>query len=86
MRVSFHKHFDKSFSKLPSKVQIKAIDRIEIFRTEPFAKILDNHPLSGKFADLRSIDITGDYRALYEPISTEVALFVDIGTHSQLYG
>lgn len=86
MHVSFHKNFDKQFGKLPNKIQQKTVARIQLFRTQPFARILNNHALGGKYSDSRSIDITGNYRAIYEPLTNELALFIDVGTHSQLYG
>lgn len=85
MHVFFHKHFDKRFSKLPYKVQLKAMERIQLFRTDPLARVLNNHALGGKYSSSRSIDVTGNYRALYESLGDDGALFVDIGTHSQLY-
>jgi len=86
LNTSFHKKFDKRLAKLPPKVQKKAIERIELFQHEPFARILDNHALVGKWTGYRSIDITGDYRAIYLPISENFAKFYAIGTHPQLYG
>jgi addiction module RelE/StbE family toxin len=46
---------------------------------------LRNHPLSGKYEGFRSIDVTEDWRALYRK-EPERIIFVDIGTHTQLYG
>ena len=86
MKVYFHKYFDKRLAKLPEKIQKKAFQRIGLFQKEPFAEILDNHALTGRYLGSRSIDITGDYRAVYDPVSDDSAHFVDIGTHSQLYG
>jgi mRNA-degrading endonuclease YafQ of YafQ-DinJ toxin-antitoxin module len=42
--------------------------------------------LTGEYAGLYSINITGDIRALYEKIDDTYAIFGFIGTHSQLYG
>ncbi|TSC75530.1 MAG: translation repressor RelE [Parcubacteria group bacterium Gr01-1014_30] len=81
----FHKHFDKRFAKLPIKIQRKALEIIQLFRKEPYAQILDNHALGGKYLGLRSIDITGDFRAIYDPLADDSAHFVDVGKHSQLY-
>lgn len=86
MRVYFHKYFDKRFAKLPQKVQQKAKEKIGIFTADPFNEALHNHVLTGNREGLRSINITGDFRAIYDPISETDAVFVDIGTHSQLYG
>jgi len=45
---------------------------------------LNNHSLSGEWRGYRSIDITGDIRAVYR-IENEINLFVAIGSHNQLY-
>lgn len=85
MQVHFHRHFNRRFAKLPIKIQNKAIERIQAFISDPYNEILRNHILMGKYLGLRSIDITGDFRAIYDPISSDTVLFIDIGTHSQLY-
>jgi addiction module RelE/StbE family toxin len=46
---------------------------------------LRNHPLKDKFAGVRSIDVTADWRALYRR-ERERIIFVEFGTHDQLYG
>lgn len=85
MQAHYHRYFEKRLAKLPAKIQEKALKRIALFQIEPFSQILDNHTLSGKYSGFRSIDITGDYRAVYRPLSDNAAIFVDIGRHSQLY-
>ncbi|MFH1192383.1 MAG: hypothetical protein V1655_02815 [bacterium] len=45
---------------------------------------LNNHPLSGKLNGLRSINVSGDCRAIFEE-KLEDIIFIAIGTHSQLY-
>ncbi len=86
MRVHYHRRFDKHFCKLPLKIQQKTIEKIALFIDNPFSPLLNNHALSGRQEGMRSISITGDFRAIYDPVSASDALFVDIGTHSQLYG
>ncbi|GAC1388238.1 MAG: hypothetical protein NVS1B7_8360 [Candidatus Saccharimonadales bacterium] len=63
----------------------KVIDRITVFSNNPLHASLRNHALKGKYKQYRSIDITGDYRALYLQEADE-AIFDVVGTHSQLYG
>jgi addiction module RelE/StbE family toxin len=49
---------------------------------------LDNHPLKDPWNGCRSIDITGDYRAIYEELNKGddvIAYFITIGTHQELY-
>lgn len=86
MRIFYHHRFDKHFCKLPVKIQQKIIEKIALFRDDPFNPLLNNHALSGRQEGIRSISITGDFRAIYDPVSASDALFIDIGTHSQLYG
>ena len=56
-----------------------------MFVQNPFSPSLHHHPLSGEFSNYRSINITGDYRALYKQIDKNHVIFVKLGTHSQLY-
>lgn len=86
MNLSFHKHFDKRYARLRSGERRKCDERIALFAREPFNPILDNHPLREKYEGYRSIDITGDLRAIYEPISPNTAFFIRLGTHPELYG
>ena len=86
MRISTNKQFDKAYSKLPEKVKIRFKLRRDLFLENEFNVLLDNHSLSGEYGCFRSINITGDYRAIYYRLSSDVIIFVDIGTHSQLYG
>lgn len=86
MRIITDKQFDKSYSKLPQKIKIKFSERRDLFIENEFYPLLDNHPLMGKYHGFRSINITGDFRAVYYKHSRDLAVFVNIGTHSQLYG
>ena len=85
MRIYFHKNFGKQYKKLKKKEQRKALERLEMFLENPFNAKLNNHPLKGKYIDYRSINITGDLRAVYKFISEEECIFVVMGNHSNLY-
>jgi addiction module RelE/StbE family toxin len=84
MEPILHKNFKKKFKKLSSKVQNQFFERIEIFRENPFDSLLNNHSVEKRFPGCRSINITGDYRAIYK-YENDIVTFVNIGTHSQLY-
>jgi len=86
MRFLTSKQFDKAYSKLPQKVKIKFKQRRDLFLENEFNPLLDNHPLAGEYGGFRSINITGDFRAIYYRLGGDVMVFVNIGTHSQLYG
>lgn len=88
MDIKYTKNYKKSFSKLDSNIKNKAINRIELFKKDPFLKELNNHSLSWKLKDFRSINITWDFRAIFRELSNwtyEFVEFVSIWTHSQIY-
>lgn len=85
MKITYSKEFIKQAEKLPAKLQVKLYEHIQLFNDNPLNPSLRNHPLKGKYSAYRSINITGDYRALYLQKENE-AIFDKLGTHSQLYG
>lgn len=85
MRSVFHKSFDKQYKKLPKAQKQRFEKTIALFEAEPYHSDLYNHPLAGNWKDHRSISFGGDWRAHYIPKGKDEALFVAIGTHSQLY-
>lgn len=84
MTVEFTKNFIKQSKKLSPKLRKQVIQRIELFTSNPLDPLLRNHQLKGKYKQYRSIDVTGDYRALYLSKDGE-AVFDIIGIHAQLY-
>jgi len=85
MKASYTKNFPHQYSKLLPKIRLGVDERIILWQSDPLNSQLRDHQLKGKYKHYRSIDITGDYRALYLQKETEV-IFDKIGTHSQLYG
>ncbi len=85
MKIILHKNFEKQYGKLRGKEKQKFKERRNIFLNYPFQPVLNNHPLKGKFKGYRSINITGDLRAVYKLLNEETAIFVAIDTHSNLY-
>lgn len=79
------KYFKKKVSKLPKFIKIKLAEKIHIFINEPKNIILNNHQLNGKYNDYRSINITGDYRMIFEELNDNSIRLIDIGTHGELY-
>lgn len=84
MTISYSKYFVKQAKKLPSHVRKQLVQRIERFSKNPFDPLLRNHALKGAYKAYGSINITGDYRALYLMRDEEV-VFDHVGTHAQLY-
>ena len=85
MEVILHKSVKHSFKKLPRKICDKFYDRVELFKVDKFNPVLNNHSVDGAYVNSRSINITGDYRLVFRE-EGDVAIFIDIGTHSELYG
>ncbi len=88
-KVNFSKTFDKQLRRSPLKIKIAFRKRLELFLKNSYHPLLNNHPLSGKLTGYRSINITGDWRAIYSIVNNTkgdvVIIFEMIGTHSQLY-
>ena len=80
------KRFLKEFAKLPKATKRKAVAALELFTHDSTSSTLRNHALAGKWKNHFSIDITGDTRAIYVKVESNVAYFVTIGSHSELYG
>lgn len=85
MIIRFHRNFDNKFKKLPRRIQNKFHERLILFEKDEFDTILNNHALTGKYKGYRSINVTGDIRAIFEREQTR-AVFVNIDSHSNLYG
>ncbi len=85
MKIKLHKDFEKQFVRLTSSQQKKFKERRNIFLQNQFDPILNNHALKGKYLGYRSINVTGDLRAIYKKIREDV-IFMAIDSHSNLYG
>ena len=85
MRLQFTKKFAKQRGKLPEKIQAAFGERLRLFLQDPFHPLLRNHELHGPYADCRSVNITGDIRAVYRHPAPHVAEFIRIGTQAELY-
>lgn len=86
VKARFHKTFAKQLGKYPGKIQTVFQKRLALFLRNPSNQLVLNHALTGRWLEYRSINITGDLRAVYELIDQDTAFFVAFGTHSQLYG
>lgn len=88
MKIRYHPDFKKAFKKRiknDRKLTQKVEERIDIFIKNPNSPIIKDHKLVGGKKDHRSFWITGDIRIIYFPISKDKVLFIDIGTHNQVY-
>lgn len=81
---SFKKAFKNRIKNNPKLVK-KTIERIAIFVNDPKSPIIKDHQLTGDRRQHRAFWITGDIRIIYFPVSKNEVIFVDIGTHNQVY-
>ena len=86
VKIEYTKKFRKQYSKLNPRVREQFKHRQRLWLSDPYNTQLHLHMLTGDYAGLYSINITGDIRALYEKINDSYVVFGFIGTHSQLYG
>ena len=85
MRINFSRTFRKQYNKAPKKIQQSFDKRFKIFIKDSSNLVLNNHSLMGSLKGLKSINITGDWRAVYSQINSRIIIFEILGTHSQLY-
>ncbi len=78
------KSFDKDYKKCSLKVREAFKKRRNLFLENPYHRLLNNHKLTAKYAGYRSLNITGDIRAIYYQ-SEDACTFIRISTHSELY-
>jgi len=84
MQTNFSKTFNKQYDKASRKIKSAFDKKLIIFLANPSHPQLKNHPLSGKYKGYRSINVTGDWRAIYSESKSSI-IFELLGTHSQLY-
>ena len=85
-RIDYSKVFDKALKKSPIEIKIAFRDKLKFFTSDKFHPLLNNHALLGKYKGYRSINVTGDWRAVFREFENgELIYFEIIGTHSQLY-
>jgi len=86
MEIKFGKVFAKQYDKAPTEVREAFDKRLGLFFIDKYHPLLNNHHLTGKYKEYRSININGDWRAIYRDFNSgQTAYFITLGTHSQLY-
>ena len=85
MNIEFTSLFNKQRQKAPIEIKIAFREALELFLENSEHIALRNHNLTKEYAGLRSIDVTSDWRANYRKEQDKI-IFMQIGTHEQLYG
>lgn len=84
--VYFRKEFLKAYKQCPLNVRKQFRERLQLFLEDSYHPLLRHHALRGEWKGLRSINVTGDYRAIFCYADNENVEFFTIDTHSNLYG
>lgn len=88
MKIDFHSSFKKAYKNRISfnkKLAVQTEKRIILFKSNPNDPILKDHSLLGAKKGLRAFSISGNIRIVYMPVSEQKIIFVDIGSHNQVY-
>ena len=86
MRIVETPQFKKKVAKLTPKLQLAFGERMRLFADDRRHPLLNDHKLTGARKHQRSINITGDWRLIYEQYDENTVRLIDIDTHPKLYG
>jgi len=88
MEIAFSPTFERNFRKrFKSKPQLqeKFWQRVTLFLENPFDSRLKTHKLTGRLKELWSFSVEYDIRVVFYFMTNEKVVFVDIGTHDEVY-
>lgn len=88
MKIKLYRGFKKAYKvRIASnqKLAHQTEQKIILFKRDPRNPILKDHRLAGAKRGLRGFSITGDIRIVYLPVSKDEVIFLDIGSHNQVY-
>ena len=85
--IRLTRDFDKSYKKRiapKSNLRDAYVSRVTSFQAGKRDEPLNDHSLKGKMKGKRAFSIAGDVRVVYEE-TKEVYIFLDVGSHNQVY-
>lgn len=88
MKIEFTSKFLKSYKKIVSRrpnAAISVLQKVVLFSQEPHSRSLSLHKLKGNLKEVWSFSVESDLRIIVDLKDPNKALFVDIGTHDQVY-
>ncbi|MBV9211126.1 MAG: type II toxin-antitoxin system mRNA interferase toxin, RelE/StbE family [Acidobacteria bacterium] len=88
MEIAFSSSFKRAFKKNVAgnaSLETRFWQRVEFFKNNPFDSKLRTHKLSGRLKDLWSFSIEYDLRVIFPFIEQDKVVFVDIGSHKEVY-
>jgi mRNA-degrading endonuclease YafQ of YafQ-DinJ toxin-antitoxin module len=88
-QIEYTPFFNKQRKAAPFEIKQAFLEALALFLESPKNPYLRNHILTKKLAGYRSINVTGDWRAVFKEKregERSMVIFHMLGTHSALYG
>lgn len=85
MKIFVSNSFDRQYKKLPQIIKNKAEKKEEIFIISPFDPRLETHKLHGKDRQHWSYSVDQKYRIKFLFLGNGSVLYLNIGTHDEVY-
>ena len=88
MRISeiyYDDHFERRYRRLSTRVKEVAKAKEALFRENPFDTQLKTHKLHGRDQSMWAFSVNYHYRIKFVFLTETEVLFLDIGTHDQVY-
>ena len=80
-RIDISARFEKSFSRLPGRIQKLARKKDGIFRKDTFRPSLKTHKLTGELKGDWAYSVNKQYRVHFYFVDNHTIVYLDIGTH-----
>jgi len=87
-KVIWDKGFEKSYQqriRLFPAIKNDFFDALDLFAEDPFHPALRTHPLTGPLQGLWAFSCASDLRVVFQFIRKTEVLFIDIGSHEEVY-
>ncbi len=88
IEIAFSSSFERAFErKIAGNIEREKLFRakLEVFQNNPFEAKLKTHKLSGKLKDYWSFSVEYDLRIIFYFSEKEKVVFIDVGTHKEVY-
>lgn len=85
MLIRISPKFEKKYRRLPEIIKEEAKEKEFLFRKNPFNPQFKTHKLSGKNKECWAFWITYSCRIKFIFLSDGEVLFLDVGTHDEVY-
>lgn len=85
MEIRTSAHFERRYKKLPQEIKEKAKKQEKFFIANAFDSRVSTHKLHGKDADKWAYSVDYEYRIKFLFLDDGRVLYLDIGTHDEIY-